>query len=132
MSDTLSIPRPTGNPRRLTVRETGLDRLDKLGVRYGELVAEHTEARTALEGLHRDRKAAEAEDHRNAAAAVADRRKDPGQPLTATANEKIQAQTRRVAVLRSAAEHGCDTRRTAEAEKRHHDRQGGKLHPGHA
>ncbi|MBP6487652.1 MAG: hypothetical protein KA274_08245 [Ilumatobacteraceae bacterium] len=104
MSDTLSITRPTGNPRRLTVRETGLDRLDKLGVRYGELVAEHTEARTALEGLHRDRKAAEAEDHRNAAAAVADRRKDPGQPLTATANEKIQAQTRRVAVLRSAAE----------------------------
>ncbi|MBK8333239.1 MAG: hypothetical protein IPL07_12865 [Acidimicrobiaceae bacterium] len=51
MSDTLSITRPTGNPRRLTVRETGLDRLDKLGVRYGELVAEHTEARTALEGL---------------------------------------------------------------------------------
>ncbi len=87
MSDTLSITRPTGNPRRLTVRETGLDRLDKLGVRYGELVAEHTEARTALEGLHRDRKAAEAEDHRNAAAAVAGDYCPTGPaPATATAS----------------------------------------------
>lgn len=104
MSDKLSITRPTGNPRRLSVHGTGLDRLDELGARFGELVAEHAEARAVLEGLHSDRKTAEAEDHRNAAAAVADRRKDPGQPLTAAANEKIQAQTRRVAVLRSAAE----------------------------